>query len=153
CLRDNDAQEYVELVQEQSVMQSLRETRSRMNVGDEATDEAERPRDAPRPKRGRGTRSRALRPLSSGQLRERLLSIMDRKHHWAWTTLTGPGISKTQLKLHFQNEFGTYVRDFPVLLARIHGKNPPEPVRRMLAENIYEEDTGGLSFGRSHPEL
>jgi pyrroloquinoline-quinone synthase len=23
----------------------------------------------------------------------------------------------------------------------------------MLAENIYEEDTGGLSFGRSHPEL
>ena len=26
-------------------------------------------------------------------------------------------------------------------------------VRRMLAANIYEEDTGGLSFGRSHPEL
>ena len=26
-------------------------------------------------------------------------------------------------------------------------------VRRMLAENIYEEDTGGLSFGRSHAEL
>jgi pyrroloquinoline-quinone synthase len=23
----------------------------------------------------------------------------------------------------------------------------------MLAENIYEEDTGGLSFGKSHPEL
>ena len=23
----------------------------------------------------------------------------------------------------------------------------------MLADNIYEEDTGGLSLGKSHPEL
>jgi pyrroloquinoline quinone (PQQ) biosynthesis protein C len=46
-----------------------------------------------------------------------------------------------------------YVRDFPVFLARIHGQNPPASVRRMLADNIYEEDTGGLSLGKSHPEL
>ncbi|MCS6316628.1 MAG: iron-containing redox enzyme family protein [Nitrospira sp.] len=84
---------------------------------------------------------------------ERLLAIMDRKHHWAWPIIMGPGISKTQLKLHYQQEFLVYVRDFPVLLARVHGQNPPPDVRRMLAENIYEEDTGGLSFGRSHPEL
>jgi pyrroloquinoline quinone (PQQ) biosynthesis protein C len=57
------------------------------------------------------------------------------------------------LKQHFQQEYAVYVRDFPVLLARIHGHNPPPSVRRMLAENIYEEDTGGLSLGKSHPEL
>jgi pyrroloquinoline quinone (PQQ) biosynthesis protein C len=96
---------------------------------------------------------RTRRPLAPAQFRERLLSIMDRKHHWAWSVLTGPGISRSQLRIHFQHEFATYVRDFPVLLARIHGKDPPVVVRRMLAENIYEEDTGGLSFGKSHPEL
>jgi pyrroloquinoline-quinone synthase len=65
----------------------------------------------------------------------------------------GAGTTKAQLKLHYQQEYLVYVRDFPVLLARVHGQNPPPDVRRMLAENIYEEDTGGLSFGRSHPEL
>ena len=78
---------------------------------------------------------------------------MDGKHHWAWTHFAEGRLSKTQLKIHFQQEYAVYVRDFPVFLARIHGKNPPAPVRRMLAENIYEEDTGGLSLGSSHPEL
>ncbi len=92
-------------------------------------------------------------PLAPAQFRERLLSIMDRKHHWAWPAFSGPDIGKAQLKIHFQQEFASYVRDFPVLLARVHAKNPPPAVRRMLAENIYEEDTGGLSFGKSHSEL
>ena len=95
----------------------------------------------------------AQKRLTRAQFLERLLAIMDRKHHWAWPIIMGPGISKAQLKIHYQQEYLVYVRDFPVLLARVHGQNPPPDVRRMLAENIYEEDTGGLSFGRSHPEL
>jgi pyrroloquinoline-quinone synthase len=78
---------------------------------------------------------------------------MDGKHHWAWEHFAAGRLTKSQLKIHFQQEYAVYVRDFPVFLARIHGKNPPQPVRRMLAENIYEEDTGGLSLGKSHPEL
>ncbi len=95
----------------------------------------------------------AQKRLTRLQFLERLLSLMDQKHHWAWPIIMGPGITKAQLKLHYQQECLVYVRDFPVLLARVHGQNPPPDVRRMLAENIYEEDTGGLSFGRSHPEL
>ncbi len=95
----------------------------------------------------------AQKRLARTQFLERLLSLMDRKHHWAWPIIMGPGMTKAQLKLHYQQEYLVYVRDFPVLLARVHGQNPPPDVRRMLAENIYEEDTGGLSFGRSHPEL
>lgn len=91
--------------------------------------------------------------LAPAEFRDRLLSIMDQKNHWAWPTITGPDISKGQLKIHYQQEYLVYVRDFPVFLARVHGQNPPAAVRRMLAENIYEEDTGGLSFGRSHPQL
>jgi pyrroloquinoline quinone (PQQ) biosynthesis protein C len=82
-----------------------------------------------------------------------LLTIMDGKHHWAWDHFATGRLTKDQLKVHFQQEYAVYVRDFPVFLARIHGKNPPPAVRRMLAENIYEEDTGGLSMGRSHPDL
>jgi pyrroloquinoline-quinone synthase len=93
------------------------------------------------------------RALTARQFRDALLAVMDRKHHWAWPIFAGPEISKGQLQLHYQQEYLVYVRDFPVLLARVHGQNPPADVRRMLAENIYEEDTGGLSFGRSHPEL
>jgi pyrroloquinoline-quinone synthase len=102
--------------------------------------------------RGTAPRRRS-RLLAAEDFRERLLCIMDRKHHWAWPVFSGPDVRKAQLKIHFQQEYATYVRDFPVLLARIHAKNPPVSVRRMLAENIYEEDTGGLSFGRSHAEL
>lgn len=94
-----------------------------------------------------------MKKLSTDQFRERLLSVMDRKHHWAWPHFSGRVITKDQLKVHFRQEYAVYVRDFPVLLARIHGKNPPPDVRGMLAANIYEEETGGLSVGRSHPDL
>lgn len=78
---------------------------------------------------------------------------MDDKHHWAWDYFSSGRLSKAQLKIHFQHEYAVYVRDFPVFLSRILGTNPPLSVRHMLAENIYEEETGGLSLGQSHPEL
>jgi pyrroloquinoline-quinone synthase len=86
-------------------------------------------------------------------LRERILSIMDRKDHWAWSHFTRPGLTKEQLAVHFRHEFLTYVRDFPVLLARVLGQGPPLEARGALARNIDEEETGHYSFGISHPEL
>lgn len=84
---------------------------------------------------------------------EALLTLMDHKHHWAWEHFSSGRLAKVRLKTHFQHEYAVYVRDFPVFLARILGKSPPPSVRQMLAENIYEEETGGLSLGKSHPEL
>ncbi len=52
-----------------------------------------------------------------------------------------------------------YVRDFPLLLARVMGRVPAHRSQliRDLAENIYEEQTGGLSAefskNKSHPDL
>jgi len=94
-----------------------------------------------------------MRPLTTSRFQEEILRIMDRKHHWAWPAFADGTATVDQMKRHFQQEYAVYVRDFPVFLARVHGHNPPAPVRRMLAENIYEEDTGGLSLGKSHPEL
>lgn len=85
---------------------------------------------------------------------ERLLAIMDQKHHWAWPVFTRPGLSRPQLLIHFRHEYATYVRDFPVLLGSALGQVPDLiDVRRSLAENIYEEQTGGLSKSAPHPEL
>jgi pyrroloquinoline-quinone synthase len=79
---------------------------------------------------------------------------MDRKHHWAYPALTVPGLSREQLLAHFRHEYLVYVRDFPVLLARALGQTPPiDDVRRALAENLYEEQTGGLSGSGAHPQL
>ncbi len=86
-------------------------------------------------------------------LRERLLAVMDRKHHPGWPAFTRPGLSRDQLAIHFGQELGVYVRDFPILLARVLGQGPPDDARRALAENVYEEQTGGLSGGVPHPEL
>ncbi|MDB4936583.1 MAG: hypothetical protein JWP87_3555 [Labilithrix sp.] len=92
-------------------------------------------------------------PLSHPTV-DRLLAIMDQKHHWAWPSFTRPGLSRAQLLVHFRHEYATYVRDFPVLLARVLGQVPDLiDVRRALAENIYEEQTGGLSKSAPHPEL
>jgi pyrroloquinoline-quinone synthase len=92
--------------------------------------------------------------VSDRPLAERMLCVMDRKHHWAYPHLTRPGLSRAQLLVHFRHEFLVYVRDFPVLLARTLGQTPPiDEARRALAENLYEEQTGGLSRSGPHPEL
>lgn len=85
--------------------------------------------------------------------KESLLQIMERKHHWAWEFFSGNKIDRSQLLIHYQQEYAVYVRDFPVLLSRVHSKNPPMDVRAGLAANLFEEETGQLSTGRSHPEL
>ncbi len=85
---------------------------------------------------------------------ERLLAVMDQKHHFAYPSLTRPGLSRAQLLAHFKHEYAVYVRDFPILLARCLGQVPDlMDVRRALAENLYEEQTGGLSKSAPHPEL
>ncbi len=79
---------------------------------------------------------------------------MERKVHWAWPSFGDGTVPKESLHLHFEQEYATYVRDFPVLLARALGQVPDLiDVRRSLAENIYEEQTGGLSKSAPHPEL
>ncbi len=92
-------------------------------------------------------------PDASSQLRDDLLAVMDRKNHWAWPHFNEGQASRPQLLLHFQQEFEIYVRDFPVLLSRVHARCPHPEVRQDLAENLYEEETGKLSRGVPHPEL
>ncbi len=94
-----------------------------------------------------------LSPLAE-KTKERLLAVMDRKTHFAYPALTMPGLTKAQLLTHFTHEYAVYVRDFPWLIARAMGSVPPiSHIRVSLAENLYEEQTGGLSRTAPHPEL
>lgn len=85
--------------------------------------------------------------------REALLQIMERKKHWAWAGFTSGKVPRERMHYHFEQEYETYVRDFPVMIGRAYVQCPVAEARRDLAENLYEEETGGLIAGRPHPEL
>lgn len=78
---------------------------------------------------------------------------MELKTHWAWPAFSGGVVPAEKLHVHLEQEYEVYVRDFPVLVGWAYVQCPVADVRRELAENIYEEETGGLSGGRPHPEL
>lgn len=85
--------------------------------------------------------------------REALLQVMAQKEHWAWPHFTSGAVAKGLLHVHLEQEYAVFVRDFPVLVGRAFVQCPIPEVRRELAENLYEEETGGLHAGRPHPEL
>jgi len=78
---------------------------------------------------------------------------MEQKKHWAWPAFGTGRVPAERLHVHFEQEYATYVRDFPVLVGRAYVQCPVAIVRRELAENLYEEETGGLVAKRPHPEL
>lgn len=91
--------------------------------------------------------------MTREEFQEALLQIMEQKVHWAWPLFSDGSVPKDLLHIHLENEYGVYVRDFPVLVARAYVQCPISAVRRELIENVYEEETGGLAAGRPHPEL
>jgi pyrroloquinoline-quinone synthase len=91
--------------------------------------------------------------VNRDEFRESLLAIMERKVHWAWPHFTKGKVPRERLHVHFEQEYATYVRDFPVMVGWAYVQCPIAEVRRDLAENLYEEETGGMIAGRPHPEL
>ena len=91
--------------------------------------------------------------MDRDDFKEALLGIMERKTHWAWPSFTNGLVAKERLHVHLEQEYATYVRDFPILVARAYINCPIPAVRRELIENVYEEETGGIHAGRPHPDL
>jgi len=91
--------------------------------------------------------------LGRAEFRERLLRVMEAKVHWAWPGFTGGLVPRHLLHIHLEQEYATYVRDFPLLVGRAYVQCPIPEVRRELAANLYEEETGGVVAGKPHPEL
>jgi pyrroloquinoline-quinone synthase len=94
-----------------------------------------------------------MNQMQRSEFLEALLHTMEQKVHWAWPAFTTGRVDKARLHVHFEQEYATYVRDFPVFIGWAFVQCPIAAVRRELAENLYEEETGGLVAGRPHPEL
>ena len=94
-----------------------------------------------------------LERVDVAEFQEALLQQMERKTHWAWPAFTGGLVPKDKLHIHLEHEWAVYVRDFPIMVGRAYVQCPIAEVRRELAENLYEEETGGLAAGKPHPEL
>jgi pyrroloquinoline-quinone synthase len=91
--------------------------------------------------------------VTRDEFREALLQVMERKKHWAWPLFNSGKVARDRMHVHFEQEYETYVRDFPVMIGWAFVQCPIAEVRRDLAENLYEEETGGVIAGRPHPEL
>jgi pyrroloquinoline quinone (PQQ) biosynthesis protein C len=91
--------------------------------------------------------------MELAEFKEALLGVMERKAHWAWPLFTSGRVPKSRLHIHLEQEYAVYIRDFSVLIGRAFVQCPLPAVRRELAENLYEEETGKLSRGRPHAEL
>lgn len=91
--------------------------------------------------------------MERSEFLEALLAVMEQKQHWAWPLFTSGQVPRSLLHVHFEQEYETYVRDFPRMVGWAYVQCPFPVVRRMLAENLYEEETGGLVAQRPHPDL
>ncbi|MFZ9888802.1 MAG: iron-containing redox enzyme family protein [Myxococcota bacterium] len=91
--------------------------------------------------------------MEEAEFQEALLQVMERKSHWAWPAFTQGRVAKDKLHIHLEQEYATYVRDFPVLVGRAYVSCPLPHVRAELIENVFEEETGGIAAGRPHPDL
>src|SRR5262245_4875824 len=78
---------------------------------------------------------------------------MERKDHWAWPLFTSGRVAPERLHVHLEQEYATYVRDFAMMVGRAYVQCPVAEVRVELAENVFEEETGGIIAGRPHAEL
>ena len=85
--------------------------------------------------------------------RDALLDVMEGKTHWAWSGFTNGRVPADLLHIHLEQEYAVYVRDFPVMVGRAYVQCPIPAVRQDLAENLYEEETGGIAAGKPHPVL
>ena len=91
--------------------------------------------------------------MDRDMFREALLGVMERKDHWAWPSFTGGRVPAELLHIHLEQEYATFVRDFAVLVGRAYVQCPVASARAELAENLFEEETGGMVAGRPHADL
>lgn len=91
--------------------------------------------------------------MNRDEFTEQLLAVMEAKEHWAWPAFGSGDVPAEKLHIHFEQEYEVYVRDFPVMIGWAYVQCPVAEARRELAENLFEEETGGLVAGKPHPEL
>ena len=86
-------------------------------------------------------------------LRDRITARRSFGGHPLWHRIAEGGVDRAGLQ-RFAVQFFLQVREFPRAVSALHTVCPSAEERRMLAESLYEEETGLISgCGLPHPEL
>ncbi len=89
----------------------------------------------------------------AASLRELIRARRSFGGHPLWERIQEGGVERNALRL-FAVQFFLQVREFPRAVSALHASCPFPDERRMLAESVYEEETGAISgCGLPHPEL
>src|SRR6185295_2615064 len=72
--------------------------------------------------------------------------------HPLWKKILAGRLASAQLQ-GFATQFFLQVVEFPRAVSALHSRCPDRAERMKLAESVYEEETGGLSRSKPHPEL
>ena len=80
--------------------------------------------------------------MNRESFREQLLGVMERKEHWAWPAFTSGRVARERLHFHFEQEYGTYVRDFPILVGRSYIRCPSLRFAAAWGKSLKEEPAG-----------
>jgi hypothetical protein len=91
--------------------------------------------------------------MTRDEFQEALLDVMERKTHWSADAFANGRVARDKMHIHFEQEYASFVRDFPIFVGRAYIQCPIPSVRRDLAENLYEEETGALAAKAPHPVL
>lgn len=89
----------------------------------------------------------------AASLRERVDTRRSFGAHPLWRRIAEGGVDRSGLQ-QFAVQFFLQVREFPRAVSALHAACPYPDERRMLAESVYEEETGLISgCNLAHPEL
>lgn len=96
----------------------------------------------------------ALEPRAfAASLRERIDARRSFGGHPLWHRIAEGGVDRRALQ-RFAVQFFLQVREFPRAVSALHASCPYAEERILLAESVYEEETGRISgCGLPHPEL
>jgi len=89
----------------------------------------------------------------AAELREQIDARRSFGGHPLWHRIAEGGVDRAGIQ-QFAVQFFLQVREFPRAVSALHSACPYPEERRMLAESVYEEETGLISgCGLPHPEL
>ncbi len=96
-------------------------------------------------------------PLEPAAFAASLRTLVDARRsfggHPLWHRIAEGGVDAADLR-RFAIQFFLQVREFPRAVSALHASCPDPEERVLLAESVYEEETGRISgCGLSHPEL
>lgn len=91
--------------------------------------------------------------MNRSEFKEALLRVMERKVHWSEAAFAAGQIPRDRLHILLEQEYGSHVRDLSLLLGLAFVQCQPPKARKLIAEELYEQETGGLTSSDGNAEL